>query len=412
MTLSPLRRLFIPLALLLTAILFRSQIIGLHDVYGQLFEWLPYVSLAIALLLCAFFNRSRLFTASLGLLTSYVLIQSRLQSSLTDPISLFIFTAMSLAIPLTVLMLLFTREHGLFNRYGLILVAVIPVQAVIGLALFNLLPTEELVRVINARLSIKPAEQYVLSLAASGIYFSVFLTGLYLLLKNNEETVAALIATLIFSYVTFILFNQTIISTLLYSAAGISMSISMLIYSYNMAYRDDLTGLLGRRALNDRMKGLGKQYVIAMMDIDHFKKFNDTYGHNIGDDVLKMVAKKIDAVQGGGTAYRYGGEEFCIVFPGKSIHESEPFLESIRKSVANHKITVRNVKQRPKSSETAQERRGRRSNNRGERDISVTISLGVAERNGKLAIPEQVLKAADEALYKAKEAGRNCLQIA
>src|SRR5690606_13166568 len=138
-------------------------------------------------------------------------------------------------------------------------------------------------------------------------------------------------------------------STLLFCAAGITLAASMLINSYNMAYRDELTGLLGRRALNDRLKGLGKQYVIAMMDVDHFKKFNDTYGHHTGDDVLKMVAKKIDAVGGGGTAYRYGGEEFCILFPGKTSHECEPWLESIRKSIENHRIIVRNIKQRPKS---------------------------------------------------------------
>jgi diguanylate cyclase (GGDEF)-like protein len=90
--------------------------------------------------------------------------------------------------------------------------------------------------------------------------------------------------------------------------------------SYDMAYRDELTGLLGRRALNDRLKGLARQYVIAKMDVDHFKKYNDTHGHDIGDEVLKMVARQIGAVGGGGTAYRYGGEEFCVVFAVKTLN--------------------------------------------------------------------------------------------
>lgn len=178
-----------------------------------------------------------------------------------------------------------------------------------------------------------------------------------------------------------------------------------------MAFQDELTGLLGRRALNDRMKGLGRQYVIAMIDVDHFKKFNDTYGHDTGDDVLKMVSKKIGDVGGGGIAYRYGGEEFCVLFPGKIADDCIPFLELIRKRVENHKMIVKNVKQRPKSAETGHKRRGRRAGSCTEITVSVTISIGVAERNENLNRTDEVLKAADSALYIAKHDGRSCLRI-
>ena len=130
---------------------------------------------------------------------------------------------------------------------------------------------------------------------------------------------------------------------------------------YDMAYRDELTGLPGRRALNERLKGLGKHYSIAMMDVDHFKKFNDVYGHDIGDEVLKMVAKHIGGITGGGTAYRYGGEEFCVVFPGRNIDYCKPFLEAVRGSIENYRMRVRDFKHRPQEAKTARERRGRRS---------------------------------------------------
>jgi GGDEF domain-containing protein len=149
-----------------------------------------------------------------------------------------------------------------------------------------------------------------------------------------------------------------------------------------------------------------------MSDVDHFKKFNDTYGHDIGDDVLKLVAKQLESVKGGGTAYRYGGEEFCIIFPGKSLDECEPFLEVVRKSVENYKMTVRNTKYRPKSEDKAIERRGRRSKNREENFVSATISIGAAQSNTRDSVPEEVLKAADNALYNAKNKGRNCLIVA
>lgn len=82
--------------------------------------------------------------------------------------------------------------------------------------------------------------------------------------------------------------------------------------AYQMAFRDELTGLPGRRALNERMQRLGRNYVIAMTDVDHFKKFNDTHGHDVGDQVLRLVASRLSKVTGGGRAHRYGGEEFAL----------------------------------------------------------------------------------------------------
>ena len=148
---------------------------------------------------------------------------------------------------------------------------------------------------------------------------------------------------------------------------------------------------------------------ILLLDIDHFKNFNDTHGHDIGDEVLKMVARQIDAVKGGGTAYRYGGEEFCVVYAGKDNDYCEPFLEQVRQNIENYRMTIRNEAQRPKTKSKAQQRRGRRTKNRKEASVSVTISIGIAESTGKQGKPEAVLKAADKALYKAKNKGRNCI---
>jgi GGDEF domain-containing protein len=89
--------------------------------------------------------------------------------------------------------------------------------------------------------------------------------------------------------------------------------------AYQMAFRDELTGLPGRRALNERLQRLGRTYVIAMADVDHFKKFNDTHGHDVGDQVLRLVASQLRQIGGGGKAYRYGSEEFTLVFPGKTL---------------------------------------------------------------------------------------------
>lgn len=176
--------------------------------------------------------------------------------------------------------------------------------------------------------------------------------------------------------------------------------------AYQMAFRDELTGLPGRRALNERMQRLGRNYVLAMSDVDHFKKFNDTHGHDVGDQVLRLVASKLSKItNGGGRAYRYGGEEFAIVFAGKTLDECMPHLEVIRETIANYAIHLRNQDNRPQDDLQGRQRRAGSPAS----VVSVTVSIGVAERQAEHRNPDEVLKAADQALYAAKGAGRNCV---
>jgi len=121
--------------------------------------------------------------------------------------------------------------------------------------------------------------------------------------------------------------------------------------------------------------------------------------------VLKMVAARIDEVSGGGKAYRYGGEEFTVLFPGKEIAQAVPHLEALRKEIESYRLALR-ASDRPKKV-----KRGKREKGgwRGKSAVSVTVSIGVAERNERLATPQAVIDAADRALYRAKEKGRNQL---
>ncbi|WP_314410441.1 GGDEF domain-containing protein [Pseudomonas kuykendallii] len=193
-------------------------------------------------------------------------------------------------------------------------------------------------------------------------------------------------------------------------ALGVMSSLVMLAQTaalaheaYQMAYRDELTGLPGRRALNERLQRLPRSYVIAMGDVDHFKKFNDTHGHDVGDQVLRMVAAQLRKVGGGGKAYRYGGEEFTLLFTGKDADDCLPHLEAVRQAIESYSLQLRDRQQRP-----ADNLQGRnlRSNTQVEA-VSVTMSLGVAARSDELRSADAVLKAADQALYSAKSAGRN-----
>jgi diguanylate cyclase (GGDEF)-like protein len=187
------------------------------------------------------------------------------------------------------------------------------------------------------------------------------------------------------------------------AAAGAILVISLLEESHRLAFRDPLTGLPGRRALEERLRSLGSRYAIAMVDVDHFKQFNDTHGHDIGDQMLKLVGARLAEVGGGGVAYRYGGEEFSVLFPDAALREVMPHLEAIRRSIASYRLAVRAL-DRPKSLEQGAKLRG---NGSPEQHLSVTISIGASSPTGRLRTPAQVIRAADEALYRAKQAGRN-----
>ena len=189
------------------------------------------------------------------------------------------------------------------------------------------------------------------------------------------------------------------------SAAGAILIISLLEESHRLAFRDTLTGLPGRRALEERLRSLGARYVIAMVDVDHFKKFNDTHGHDIGDQVLKLVGARLAEVGGGGIAYRYGGEEFSVLFPGTGLDDALLFLETIRISIEGYRMAVRSP-DRPKTAEDGSKRRGAGN---PDKHLSVTVSIGASGPSAQLRTPAQVIRAADEALYRAKQSGRNKL---
>jgi GGDEF domain-containing protein len=183
--------------------------------------------------------------------------------------------------------------------------------------------------------------------------------------------------------------------------------------------------LPSRRAYNDALLRLRAPYSIAVVDIDHFKQFNDTYGHDTGDQVLRLVASHLARVTGGGEAFRCGGEEFNILFPGKSTSEVLEHLEQLRESIERAEFRQRGVDDR-RQVPRGPDRRNQRNRGRSRKadairklaaekpasGLSVTVSIGIASAASDRSTPEVVLEAADKALYRAKGNGRNRVETA
>lgn len=159
------------------------------------------------------------------------------------------------------------------------------------------------------------------------------------------------------------------------------------------AMTDGLTGLSNRKSFDEQMVHItdecneqGKSFTLLMIDIDHFKNFNDHYGHQVGDQVLRLVARTLtDGVKGKDFAARYGGEEFTIILPETNLDHGIAVAESLRRSLAGKEVI-------------------NRSN--GELLGKITMSVGVAQFYAGEAI-DQLIERADAALYTAKHNGRN-----
>jgi two-component system, cell cycle response regulator len=163
--------------------------------------------------------------------------------------------------------------------------------------------------------------------------------------------------------------------------------------SLEMAITDQLTGLHNRRYMSRHLDTLitgaaksGKPIAFLIFDIDHFKRVNDTYGHDIGDEVLREFAGRVAAnVRGIDLACRYGGEEFVVVMPDTDMEFAYSVAERLRKSVETTPFAI----------------------SRDPNQLNVTISIGIAGSSGVGDTAAALLHRADQALYRAKTGGRN-----
>ena len=163
--------------------------------------------------------------------------------------------------------------------------------------------------------------------------------------------------------------------------------------SLEMAITDPLTGLHNRRYLDNHLKTIfnrsmirGRPLSVLMTDIDRFKKVNDTYGHDAGDEVLKEFASRVrSTVRGADLACRYGGEEFVVIMPDTSTEVAAVVAERLRAAVESSPFAL-------KAAGLA---------------LNVTASFGISSRVEGIETPDQLIKQADRALYEAKSAGRN-----
>ncbi len=395
-----------------------STTLGDFGVFG------PYTVLVIGTAIALWFNRGRAFIALISLLAAFIAYRIALGFGQDDFPVRAVLTLSAIFVPANILLVLLLPERGIvhFRNYRWLLLGVVEVLLTAWIATAGH-------TALSGTAWHAALDHWLLKATPTPFLGRVFIVTAFTVAlirawRRRSPLDVGMAGTLVAFFIACEWPNLAGVYGMFVFAAGAILLLAVLQESHRMAFHDELTGLPSRRALQERLVALGPSYTIAMVDVDHFKKFNDTHGHDTGDQVLKLVGARLAEIGGGGKAFRYGGEEFAVLFPDRKVEETLPHLETLRQSIEDYKMSVRTEQQRRNEARRNNDRRTMTKSafalahpdapslrsNRAEL-LSVTVSIGAAQRSELFDTPEAVIRLADEALYRAKGAGRNRVSI-
>ncbi|MGM0607830.1 MAG: diguanylate cyclase [Candidatus Muiribacteriota bacterium] len=368
---------------------------GYYPKFQNFFTFLPYGLLLLTIFAGAHFNRSKIVFGALFCIPVYNLILTKNFEN-TD------FFIINLTLILFFTLLNFLNEKGILTLRGIIKIIFFGAYFYFALYLTGINRN-------NFDLFIQKTP-YLFFESINHRYFfislvlSLMLISAIYLFKNLKNKFSPFIFSLVI-FLTLILFGRIYLKDIsavqlnfifssYFSFIALIFTGSLYFSTWERVFTDELTGLLNRRAMDEHLNKLGKTYTITMMDIDHFKKFNDTYGHQAGDDVLKHVSSILEKNSYGKT-FRYGGEEFAVVTGGKTYESLVDKADFFRLNVEKTPYFLKRAKKKSQLG----------------KKVFVTVSMGLASSTDFISDPADVLQCADGALYRAKNRGRNRVEV-
>lgn len=379
------------------------------DISHSFYTYVKFLSLTMVILssaFCIYFSKSKLLV--LQIIPLFFILYMFYPSYLyLDGGNYSFWYIYPLSISFSFLFISILQERGIHSYYGiskLFIVLFILTISYYFLHTFSLELRNALdLKILSFELfDFIKVNDFTLLIILISLFFISFIS--FVFFKGDSEKVP--FWSFVYLIIPALFFQEKIYFLVFCVLSSILIIIAILKDTYKMAYLDTLTAIPSRRALEEDFLKLGSKYTVAMVDIDFFKKFNDTHGHDVGDEVLKLVAAQLREVKGRGKAYRYGGEEFTIVFPNKTVDDAYMYLEELRENIAKRGFVLRD-KNRPKETPKTKAKQSTKQKN-----LKLTVSIGLAHATKEQRNPHDVIKKADTALYKAKENGRNCTQKA
>ncbi len=395
----------VPVALLLLAGFYLAPLSrSLPHSLQMILPWLPYAVFFTCLVLGWIFHHSREFNLALLGIIVFIALNKYLWDPGLKVDTRLAYLLLVTLVPINYLLNLFMKERGILNHFGIRRFVLLAIQLYLVAWLLEH-PQNEIRSFFTQTYFSFATEKYTpISQPVLGLIVITLVILFYRLLRTSSSVYASVF----YSFIAFILalhfYQQPELASLYMVLTGLLIIIGITQNAYSLAYLDELTNLPSRRAMNQSIATLGKRYCIAMVDVDHFKKFNDRYGHDVGDQVLKKLASQLRQVRGG-KAFRYGGEEFLLLFANKNLHEVRLYCDTLRKKIEKSPFMLRSKKRPKKINPDKPARAG------STKALTITVSIGIAENNSELSTSAEVIKQADKALYKAKKKGRNQVAI-
>jgi len=379
--------------------------IGAFPTTAKVVIWYgSYAVFVVCMILSWWFNRSRVFFTVLTMALFQLVLADYVPAGMDEYFyNSAVFSLAAIVIPLNILVFSILKERGLISSWGRMRFTFVGIEALLCWWIIWY-EDVDLLQLLTAPMF--PLQLEPLAVFPHLSLFLFIIALVYLVARQavtGKNTDSPFMGVTILCFTALLLKEREYALQAFFTMAGLLLLMVVIHASHTMAYKDELTGLPSRRALKEDMLKLGNRYAIAMLDIDHFKKFNDTHGHDVGDEVLRLVASCLKGIGGGGKAFRYGGEEFMVLFPGKSVDDVLPYLEEMREYIANRGF-IKRGKDRP-----AKKPKHAAPKKTDYKKLHITVSMGVAEKNERYRTVEEVAAAADKALYRAKAKGRNCV---
>jgi diguanylate cyclase (GGDEF)-like protein len=373
---------------------------------------MPYMVMILCFVLGACFHQSRISFISLFLTASMMLLSHAAFDVPDDRRLNTLIFLVSVYYPLLALIFYFMREQGILSVQGYLKIAIVLSALVVLLLLPKIPSLTDALAGRNVAAIVRPVAGW-LKVPLMGMAVFLCCLPLFIAVRGREGGSAGPLLACSVAYVFMgMSFRGSLWESgaarsafvLFFSGAGAAMIWLVLESAWRHANIDELTQLSGRRAFNMRMERLHRGYGLAVVDIDHFKKINDRYGHDTGDQVLRYIASQMRK-SGAGHVYRYGGEEFVIVAAPRDIKEFCASLDDMRDMIGSRPFGIRGI-DRPKKKRKSGGTAG------SSEKIRVTVSVGAAVQSPSHSTPDEVLQAADKALYRAKRGGRNQVMAA
>ncbi|USD38012.1 GGDEF domain-containing protein [Ferrimonas sp. SCSIO 43195] len=389
-------QLLLPVLLGVLAALLPAWVAQAQPLVHQGVLLLPWLLLPISWMVSRLYRQPKVSFLILISLLTYSLLQSqRLHPELATNTE-SAFWLLCLLGPLLIMVFSWLPEEmtGEANNWKCYLII-----ATIGVVALNLLQQfpEQTSYWMQQLLALEPGMPPVVPLLLLTLYLLV--TGLSLIRRQETSDGVALLALLSMGF-GFCGFNTECGPEVSFGLFALAVVTLQVLHSYRLAFFDPLTGLRNRRSLLSMLLDHPKGYHLAMVDIDHFKDFNDAFGHDVGDEVLRAVAKVLERVGAGGKVFRLGGEEFVVVFVSRDRNACIGALQAVREMVAHYPFTVR----QPLNASAQQAATPLQPQ-------QITVTIGLAQHSPQDDSVDAVLARADKALYRGKSRGRNCLVV-